>query len=353
LAVEFYNPVTISSVTLGGRPVPLARDITAPMAYALSQTKREYLTGFLQPESTSQSAGLYMLEPYQPGKIPVVLIHGLLSSRLTWASVANEIYAAPDLNRQIQVWVYEYDTGEPFLRSAANLRQRLRQIQEHFDPANMDPALRQMVLVGHSMGGLIAKLQVTQSGTIMWDSISCESLETIYTSPEVRQRLANLSYFKPSRSITRVVFMATPHQGSPWAEGSLGRIASALVNEPFESQDAHEQLIDDNPVAFTDEFSWRIPTSVDLLKPGSHLLQAMDRLPYSRSVQLPTIAGTGFCIPGAVDSDRVVPLDSARKPGVVTERLIESKHDKIHHSPDGVQELLCILRNHVRAASCR
>ncbi len=113
-AIELYNPVTVSSTMHRGRPVALARDLTAPIAYTLSQTRREYLAGFLQPGSTTEGQGLFMLEPYQPGKIPVVFVHGLLSNRFTWVNIANEIQADPELTRRIQIWGFEYDTGARF-----------------------------------------------------------------------------------------------------------------------------------------------------------------------------------------------------------------------------------------------
>ena len=114
--IQLYNPLTISSTNHNGRPLALTRDLTAPFAYTLSRTRREYLAGFLQPGSTSHDSGLFMLEPYQPGKIPVVFVHGLLSNRFTWANMANEIHADPELNQRLQLWGYEYDTGGPFLQ---------------------------------------------------------------------------------------------------------------------------------------------------------------------------------------------------------------------------------------------
>ncbi len=226
------------------------------------------------------------------------------------------------------------------------MRRQLHQIRHYVDPAGLDPALQRIVLVGHSMGGLIAKLQVTQSGTRLWDSISCQPFESIRMTPAMRQRLADSFFFQPSPLVSRVVFVGTPHRGSPWAARPIGRLASTLINEPFSTEESHEQLIDENPDAFSDEFARRLPTSVDLLEPSSALLRAMDGLPYARHVQLHTIAGYGYCILGAGDSDRIVPLDSARKPDVVTERMIHAKHQKLHQSLEGVQELLCILRKH-------
>ncbi len=348
--IELYNPVTISSTMHHGRPVSLARDLTAPFAYTLSQTKQEYLAGFLQPGRNTGSSGLFMLEPYQPGKIPVVFVHGLLSNRFAWANIANEIYADPELIQRIQIWAFQYDTGGPFLRSAADLRQQLRQIRQYVDPAGVDPTLQHIVLVGHSMGGLIAKLQVTQSGTWLWDSVSRQPFETIRAAPSARQQLAESFFFDPSPGVSRVVFMGTPHRGSPWAARPVGRLASKLVDEPDATELLHEQLICDNPDAFSDEFARRLPTSVDLLEPSSELLNAMDRLPFARHVELHTIAGYGYYTLGGGDSDRIVPLDSARKPGVVTERLIHAKHQKLHQNSAGVQELKCILKKHALAA---
>ena len=56
-----------------------------------------------------------MLEPRQPGKYPIVFVHGFFSSPAIWANVANEIMASPELRDRFQIMAYRYPTGRPFV----------------------------------------------------------------------------------------------------------------------------------------------------------------------------------------------------------------------------------------------
>ena len=109
-----------------------------------------------------------MLEPYQPGKIPVVMVHGLLSSPLTWAPAFNELQADPELRKRFQFLVVFYPTGNSYIATAADLRRDLDKFREDIDPQHKDAALDDMVLIGHSMGGLISKLMTVDSGDDFW-----------------------------------------------------------------------------------------------------------------------------------------------------------------------------------------
>jgi pimeloyl-ACP methyl ester carboxylesterase len=348
-ALELFDSLRISGITVGGRQVPLERDLSAPIALVLSEADRDYLAGFLQPGATTGNEGLLMIEPYQRGKIPVVFVHGLLSDPLTWVNLVNEVRAQPALMGRYQIWGFEYATGEPFLTSAAKFRQQLKAARQQLDPTCSDPALSRMVLVGHSMGGLIAKLQVTESGNDIWNAISCRPFESIVTTPETRILLAESVFFEASPNVSRVVFIGTPHQGSPWANRPIGRWGSNLVEEPTSLETDHAQLIRDNPSAFSREYTRGVPTSIDLLKPQSPLLQSINRLPRARHVQLHSIIGSRRWMIGAGDSDEVVPVDSARLGSVVSERMVDAKHTELHKNVDGISELICILRQHLQA----
>lgn len=344
--LDFFDPLRISSTEIEGCGVQICRDLSAPVAWRMSTVDRDYLRDFLHPGSTSQDLGLFMLEPFQPGRIPLVFVHGLLSDRLTWVSLANEIIARPELLDRYQIWGFEYSTGEPFLAGAELLRRQLQEVQQQFDPDGRDPALRQTVLVGHSMGGLVSKLQVTSSGTQLWDSICSRPLESLQTTEEVRGKLASSFFFEPSPLVSRVIFVGTPHRGSPWAQRPVGRLGSSLVEEPATMEAVHSQLVCDNPGVFSREFSGGIPTSIDVLNPDSGLLQAIDRLPVAPGVHLHTIAGSGYWMRGAGDSDSVVPLSSSVHFQAESEKIIHAKHGKLHQAESGIDELLSILQLH-------
>jgi pimeloyl-ACP methyl ester carboxylesterase len=344
----FADPLRVSSLSIGGANVAIERNPTAPIAYRVAQKDKQYIQEFLHPGGTTENLGLFLLEPYQPGKIPILFVHGLLSDPFTWANAANELRARPDLMERYQIWGFEYATGEPFLKSAAFLRQQLQEAHAQLDPTGSDSALSQMVLVGHSMGGLVSKLQVTHSGTELWNAVSCRPLEELTTTPESYRELASSFYFEPSPWISRVVFLGTPHRGSPWARRPVGRYGAKLVEEPSSMEEMHQQLVHDNPGVFSREFTRRIPTSIDLLRADSALLQSMNRLPLDGRVQLHSIIGSGYWMLGGGKSDRVVPVSSAQIPLVTSEKFVHAKHTHINGNPDAIEELFCILRRHLQ-----
>ncbi len=344
---EFSDPLRVRSINFDGFEVAIARDLSAPIAYRIAKRDKNYLEGFLQPGTTDEGPGLYTVEPYQAGKIPVVFVHGLLSDPFTWSNAANEIRARPELNSRYQIWGFQYPTGEPFLKSAAVLRDHLNAITKKLDPHGEDPALSEIVLIGHSMGGLVAKLQVTFSGDQLWNSISKIPLDCLVTTEETRLALRDAFYFEPVPTVSRVVFLGTPHAGSPKANRPVGRLGTKLVDEPSSMNAIRNQLLRDNPGAFTEEFERRIPTSIDLLRPESPLLQEMNCLKYSDSVRLHSIIGCGYYLVGSGDSDKVVPVTSARISEVESERLIISKHTKINSNEKALEELYRILECHL------
>jgi pimeloyl-ACP methyl ester carboxylesterase len=342
-SLQFYDPLRTAVAANGLR---LARDLTAPIAYAASQESDGWLDDFLRPNRGDKADGLHMREPFQPAKIPVVFIHGLASDPLTWAQLENDLRAQPALSNRFQFWFFRYDTGNPFLGSAARLRHQLTALRQTYDPARNNPNMSRMVLIGHSMGGLLAKMQVTYSGHMIWQAVARQPLNTIVTDPTTRSLLQASFFFEPSPDVTRVIYIATPHRGSSDASRCVGRLSSALIQEPPEWTERHAQLVRDNPDAFVGDLSRRIPNSVDLLEPGSLILQATDRLPYRYGVALHTILGDDRWSLIQGPSDGVVAVSSARLGGGQSELVVDAKHTDVQRVPPTVREVMCILAQH-------
>ena len=349
--LELYDPTVFSSVAIDHISFPLARDLSAPFAYALIHSEQGNIRDFLQPgQTTPDEEGLFVVRPYERGKIPIVLSHGLISDRMTWANVANEFYARPDLVERFQLWGFEYATGAPFLTSAALLRKQLEDACQTFDPHGADSALSDVVLVGHSMGGLISRLQVSHSDDSLWRSIANRPFDQVHMTPQAQHRLSEACFFEPSPRVRRVVFLGTPHQGSPWAQKWIGRISSLLVREPEQRRLDHSALIAANPGVFSNEFSRRIPTSIDLLEPDSPLLQAVNCLPIDPSVATHSIIGTGYWMPGFGDSDGVVPVQSAQLKRSGTEYFLHARHSKLPQEQLVIDDLFQTLKEHLTAS---
>jgi pimeloyl-ACP methyl ester carboxylesterase len=344
--LDLYDPLRTMTTESG---LPLARDLTAPIAYTAADAGDSWLTDFIDPAANDDTATLSMSEPYQPGKIPVVLVHGLASSPVTWSHLEIELRAQPCVMSRYQIWLFRYDTGSPFLTTAAELRRQLAELRQVYDPCRSDPSMSRMVLIGHSLGGLVSKLQVTNSGDQLWRSAARQPLDTIRTDPDTRNRLARSFDFTPSPDVDCVVYIATPHQGSVYARQCVGRISSALVKVPPEWTARHAQLTRDNPDAFGPELTRGVPTSVDLLNPSSCILQATNRLPYRQGVELHSIIGDDRWTCSEGRTDGVVAVTSARLGGVQSELFVDASHTEIQRRSETSTEVVRILLKHSAA----
>jgi len=196
------------------------------------------------------------------------------------------------------------------------------------------------------MGGLVSKLQVTSSGSLIWSRVANRPLETIVADEGIKARLRRDTFFEPSPFVRRVVFVGTPHRGSSIASNLIGRLASWYIEPSTEATQIHQLLIQHNPNTFSPDVRNGFPNSVDLLEPTSPLLAAMQQMPVNPQVRLHSIIGTGCPMLTAGDSDGIVPVSSARHPGVQTETLVRAWHTEVHRHPETLQALLYILSVH-------
>ncbi|MDF1842870.1 MAG: hypothetical protein P1U77_15655 [Rubripirellula sp.] len=344
--LELHNPVCTEQVAVEEQTWQLAKDVSAPLALAQVGLDRDNYLDFLMPGREDESLGLRMIEPYQPGKIPIVFVHGLLSDRITWVELANDLRAIPWFNRRYQIWSFQYVTGEPFVRSAAAMRKALQDAVAYCDPEQSDPALSEMVLVGHSMGGLVSKLQITSSGEALWGSIANRPIDKIDLTMNQRELIDRLFHFEPLPFVKRVVFIGSPHQGSPFATSWVGRVGSQLVIQPHDRTVMLHAVMKQNPGLFDGQLTKHLPTSVDLLRPDNAILAATYELPVNRVVQVHTIIGNGKPLKDGTPADGVVPVASARHPGAASEKIIDTIHTELTHHPETTAELVRILSRH-------
>lgn len=361
--LELFNPLAIQTVEVNGWPIPLETDLTTPLAYFLARADFEsvgYL-GFLRAEKVKHREGIYFFEPYQPGKIPVLMVHGLLSSPMTWAPLFNDLRADPILREKYQFWFYLYPTGNPFLVAAANLREELTKLRFELDPQHRDAALDNMVVVGHSMGGLVAKTLTQDSGNDFWATVSDEPFGRLQLTPTTRDELGRIFFFRRQPEVKRVVFMGTPHRGSSISPSWIGRLGARLVELPAAMRATIQEAIRANPQV------WRsgpgeVPTSVDALSPTSPVLQVLAQRPRPSEVEFHSIIGLethrrpldplraklGLL---AERGDGVVPFASAHLDQVASELVVEASHMVVHHHPLAIEEVRRILHEHLETTA--
>jgi pimeloyl-ACP methyl ester carboxylesterase len=347
--LEFHDPLRAETVAFGSSQVSLAGNFGAASALAnqISESRGPFaLAGFARPSTVLDKADVRMLEPHQPGKIPVVFVHGLLDDPFIFTDMIIALERTPGFVRRYQIWVFRYPTGITPLRSASMLRAQLREARAAFDPAGNDPGLHNMVLVAYSMGGLVSKLQVASSGDRIWSEASNRPLESLVTSDRTRAFLRDIFFFEPNPSIRRVVFIATPHDGSPVAGSLIGRFATGQVRRPTETVELLAQIERDNPGALKPFLKQRLPSSIDVLTPENPLLLAMRDLPIHPSVHLHTIAGHGPHPPERARGDLVVPLASAHLDQAESEIWVPALHTNIYYHPHTIAEVRRILADH-------
>ncbi len=228
--LELHDPLESNDIFFCDRRVPLQSDLSTPLAFFLDNPKFREQTnatlGLLNPNATQKNRGIYMLEPYDPERIPVVMVHGLASSPLTWMPMFNDLRSFGELRRSYQFWFYQYPTGQPFWISATQMRNELAQLRQKLDPSKQNAALDQMILVGHSMGGLISRLQTYYSDDQFWRAISDKPFEEVKGDEQDVQALKSALFFEPNPSIRRVVTIGTPHQGSDFANDTTRWLAA-------------------------------------------------------------------------------------------------------------------------------
>lgn len=160
------NPIAQPTTVVAGRDFHLAADTSAPYSRLLNSSKlsRLALWGLLWGHEVGRRAGVYLLDDYDAGKRPIIMIHGLGSSPVTWARLSNAILGDAELRRRYQIWHVVYQTNAPMLVNRRRIETYLDRAWQTLDPEGDDPARTRLVLVGHSMGGVLSRLLCASSG---------------------------------------------------------------------------------------------------------------------------------------------------------------------------------------------
>ena len=291
--VKLYDPFQNDSLKIYGRDTLLETDVTTPLAYFLNEksplSSKAAKKGLLRPDEMFETTipsgvesrertlqGLYMFEPYDPSKIPVVMTHGLGSSPTTWMEMYNALRNASEIQNAYQFWFYFYPTGQPFWASAAQLRLELLRLRQELDPDAVESALDWTVLVGHSMGGLISRMQVQSSEDKIWKRISSTPFEQIDLDDETRADLQAWFFFEPNPSIKRVVTIATPFEGSDFANNFTQWIADRAIALPQKVTRVLENMTQQSKGQINDVRLLETNTSVDSLSPKCPIFSALD-----------------------------------------------------------------------------
>jgi len=347
ILLDSFGP---SFQAIGDKEFALADDRTTPLAALLGARRLAMLewtglidSGFRQRELET---GLYMSRPYEPGKIPIVFVHGLVSSPRAWLQTINELENSPAIASRYQFWVFLYPSGLPIPASAKRLRDALVQVRDTVDPGHSDTALDELVLVGHSMGGVLSKMMVQNTGSALWDAAITVRQDRFRAPPELKKSLTDLLVFEPLPFVRRVVFIATPHRGSPVADGPVGWAVSRLVRRPDE-QAARISEIEalNGPNVISPELQGAALNAIGNLRTDSPILAALDQIRINRAVPYHSIIPL---IAAKTDTDGVVEYRSSHLAGAASEKIVAGTHLS-QQAPEVTREIRRILMEHLAA----
>ncbi len=345
--LELYAADQASTVKIHGAEVPLELQPTAALAYQLEGAPiwDFEIAGFrLADPQFILGDGLVMMHPYRPGRIPIVLVHGTASSPVRWAELYNELTHDPLVKGRFQFWVFQYNTGQPILYSANLLRQALRRIVREIDPKGADPALQQMVVIGHSQGGLLTRLMATRSGNRFWENVTDEPFDKVAMPSETRELFRQSMFFDPVPTVKRVVFISTPHRGSYRATHFVANLLRRIMTLPGALASQFQHLL--TQPTFARLHISGLPTSVENMSPGHPFLRALNDLPIAPGVPAHSIIAVLGDPPFIGKTDGVVAYESAHIEGVKSEKVVNSGHSAQGH-PETIKEVQRILREHL------
>jgi pimeloyl-ACP methyl ester carboxylesterase len=337
--IALHDPTIQQTVQIDGKTQPLAYDLSAPLGhYPRTKASTLALRGLLQAEKITQRTGLYMVEPYDPNRIPIVLVHGLLSTPHMWFNIVNAVRADPQLRARYQFWVFYYPTANPPALSALAFRKDLATAERLYHPKHG------IVLVGHSMGGIVSRMQAVDTGRVLWDEAFRQNADALYAKIPDDNLLKQTLVFKADPDVKRIVFICVPHRGSGLAVGTVGALGASLIRVPKTVALTIKNALGDSLEKVTGVKGLRLPTSISGLSPRSPVLIGLDKLPIKAPHH--SIIGDRGRGDSPNGSDGVVPYQSAHLDSAQSEKIIPYGHGG-YQSAEAIEELLRILRLHL------
>jgi pimeloyl-ACP methyl ester carboxylesterase len=352
--LELYSAYDATDVEINGKPVPLQTDTTAPMAQGLNNSPVWDL-GLAQFFSSvaNVKSGVRLAQPYTPGRIPVVFVHGTASSPVWWAEMWNTLRADPVLRERYQFWAFNYASGNPITYSAGILRNDLTGLVQTLDPDGKDPALRQMVIIGHSQGGLLAKLTATDTGDKLWRLVSQTNIDDLRVDEKTRELLRTNFFFKPLPCVSEVIFIATPHRGSYRNSRFVQRFLNRFIKLSTDLVDASAGLLQlKDTVQLPASVRKGVPTSLNGMATDNPFLLTLAEIPTAPGIKAHSIIAIQGNDQPPNGADGVVKYTSAHVDYAESEFIVRSGHS-CQGNPLTIEEVRRILLAHLAQAGLR
>jgi pimeloyl-ACP methyl ester carboxylesterase len=339
-----------SEIEMSGGSIALSGDFTAPFALSFRGINDLLMgiSGVMNVERRRRDAGLYLTEPFDPERIPVLMIHGLTSSPLVWRSIATKLMADSTIRRSYQFWYVYYPTGMPIPESAASIRDDIARIRKTFDPQGISVASRHMVIIGYSMGGIIAHILSTNIGMRFWDAIAKVPFDQAPIDPEDRAELRKLLFWRAVPGLDRTIFIATPHRGTRFADSTFAGIGQRLVGLPKDVLQFQSRVLNAlGDILQGDLFTAKAITGISSLSPSAPLYKALDGAPFAPHLKFDSIIGDRGKGGGVESTDGIVGYWSSHLEGAQSELIVPTGHEA-HLHPNTIADLHRILLLNLR-----
>ncbi len=346
----FIDPLATETVNFAGHIYPVAADFTAPLALALAELapRKTELQRLVRPGDFSSNARLARLQPYDPKKIPILCIHGLGDSQATWAPLIETLRSDPTIRQNYQIWFYNYPTGYPYPLMAAALRKQLDAINAYH------AGHKKIVVIGHSMGGMIARTLSADSGMKIWNAYYDMPPDKLPVTPDTRKIFQSAFIFQHRPEISRIIYASASHRGADKATALGGRLLARIIGgnptAPGLAGDQAKAVSLMKP-DYSGGHLKRIPNSIDALKPGNRFVTTMDTIPPTPGILYNSIIadrgkGGNLDRTPPVSTDGLVPYWSSHLDGAESELIVPSGHWS-NRSPQAIAEVKRILLKHL------
>jgi pimeloyl-ACP methyl ester carboxylesterase len=350
--LELYSAFDATDIKVNGQTVPLQTDTTAPIAQALNNSPiwslglAQFFSAGLQNKT-----GIRRMQPYIPGRIPVVFVHGTASSPVWWAEMWNTLRADPVIRERYQFWMFNYASGNPITYTAGILRNDLTDTVKTLDPDGKDAALQHMVVIGHSQGGLLAKLTATDTGDKLWRLVSQTNIDKLNVDVPMRELLRSNFFFKPLPCVSRVIFIATPHRGSYQNTKFVQRFLNRFIEFPSDLMDASASLLKlKDTIQLPPSVRNGIPSSLAGMDTDNPFMLTLADIPVAPGIECNSIIAIKGDDQPPDGADGVVKYTSAHVDYAESEFIVRSGHS-CQGNPLTIEEVRRILLENLGAAA--
>ncbi|MHC4849939.1 MAG: esterase/lipase family protein [Planctomycetota bacterium] len=317
--LQLHDPMVEDTVSAFGANVPLA----AP---------------------TFDDAGFVLLEPVRRDKTPVVFLHGIKANPADFRWMVNELRADPDVRSRYQFISYRYPSSLPLPVLGFDLRENMVSFWKWFDERAPGARKNGYVIVGHSLGGLLAKTLAVRSGDALYHAVFRVPKAEVDFSGELGRGISEALFLEPDPNLARIIFMAVPHRGSAWAEGGTAEAALNTIQTPKELRQGRAEIESRWGPQLRPDVRRRLynkTTSIQNLRTDDPYLLALAELPIT--VPFDSVIGNLLGASVKPTTDGIVSYKSAHLDGASSETVVRSAHN-VHRTKLGIAAVRDILK---------